>query len=71
MARDIHSNGPVMGTRLVPISHLSEVAVGMLRRSPDAPGLQNWVGAFEGGLPRTQMLQAFLDAPEYHSRFLP
>ena len=36
MARDIHSNGPVTGTRLVPITHMSEVAVGMLRRSLDA-----------------------------------
>ena len=36
MARDIHNNGPAMGSRLVPIGHLSEVAIGMLRRSLDA-----------------------------------
>ncbi len=35
-ARDIHANGPVGGTRLVPIGHLSEVALGMLRRALDA-----------------------------------
>jgi phosphate transport system protein len=35
-ARDIHANGPMTGTRLVPIVHLSEVAIGMLRRSLDA-----------------------------------
>ena len=37
MAKDIHSNGTVAAnTRLVPIGHISEVAVGMLRRSLDA-----------------------------------
>jgi phosphate transport system protein len=35
-ARDIHANGPMSGTKLVPIVHLSEVAIGMLRRSLDA-----------------------------------
>jgi phosphate transport system protein len=35
-ARDIHANGPVPGTRLVPIGHLSEVALGMLRRALDS-----------------------------------
>ena len=35
-ARDIHANGPMTGTKLVPIVHLSEVAIGMLRRSLDA-----------------------------------
>jgi len=37
MAKDIHSNGAIAAnTRLVPIGHISEVAVGMLRRSLDA-----------------------------------
>jgi phosphate transport system protein len=36
MARDIHANGPAAGTRIVPINHLYEVAVGMLRRALDA-----------------------------------
>ena len=35
-ARDIHANGPMPGTRIVPIVHLSEVAIGMLRRALDA-----------------------------------
>ena len=35
-ARDIHANGPIAGTRIVPVGHLSEVAVGMLRRALDA-----------------------------------
>jgi phosphate transport system protein len=36
MAKDIHANGTVANTRLVPIGHISEVAVGMLRRALDA-----------------------------------
>lgn len=35
-ARDLHANGPVSGTRLVPVGHLSEVCLGMVRRSLDA-----------------------------------
>jgi phosphate transport system protein len=35
-ARDIHAHGPMTGTRLVPVSHISEVSLGMLRRSLDA-----------------------------------
>ncbi len=36
MARDIHTNGTVANTRLVPVGHISEVAVGMLRKALDA-----------------------------------
>ena len=35
-ARDIHANGTLSGTRIVPVGHLSEVALGMLRRALDA-----------------------------------
>src|SRR5262245_39672947 len=35
-ARDIHANGPMSGTRLVPVGHLAEVSLGMLRRALDA-----------------------------------
>jgi phosphate transport system protein len=35
-ARDIHAGGTASGTRLVPIGHLSEVALGMLRRALDS-----------------------------------
>jgi phosphate transport system protein len=35
-ARDIHADGRMSGTRLVPVGHLSEVSLGMLRRSLDA-----------------------------------
>jgi phosphate transport system protein len=36
MAREIHANGSGARVRLVPIGHLSEVAIGMLRRALDA-----------------------------------
>jgi phosphate transport system protein len=36
MARDIHTSGTTTRPRLVPIGHLSEIAIGMLRRSLDA-----------------------------------
>ena len=36
MAKDIHANGTIANTRLVPMGHISEVAVGMLRRALDA-----------------------------------
>lgn len=36
MAKDIHANGTVVGTRLVAIGHISEIALGMLRRALDA-----------------------------------
>jgi phosphate transport system protein len=36
MALDLHANGPAQGSKLVPMAHLSEVALGMLRRALDA-----------------------------------
>lgn len=36
MAKDIHTNGTIANTRLVPVGHISEVAIGMLRKSLDA-----------------------------------
>ncbi len=36
MARDIHTSSTTTRPRLVPIGHLSEIAIGMLRRSLDA-----------------------------------
>jgi phosphate transport system protein len=36
MAREIHANGTTARPRLVPIGHLSEIAIGMLRRALDA-----------------------------------
>ena len=36
MARDIHANGRTAGTRLATIGHISDIAIGMLRKSLDA-----------------------------------
>jgi hypothetical protein len=45
--------------------------VGMLRRSPDPNGFSFWVNYLDSGNPPTALLQGFIDAPEYHARFLP
>ena len=36
MAKDLHGNGAIQSPRLVAISHISEVAIGMLRRALDS-----------------------------------
>ena len=36
MAKDLHGNGAIQSPRLVAISHISEVAIGMLRKSLDS-----------------------------------
>ncbi len=45
--------------------------VGMLRRSPDTPGFNNSVAFLNAGNSRLALIQGFLNAPEYHNRFLP
>ena len=45
--------------------------VGMLRRSPDQVGFDNWVAFLNAGNSRLTLIQNFIDAPEYHNRFLP
>src|SRR6185436_7861447 len=36
MARDVHAGGTTATPRLVPMAHISDIAIGMLRRSLDA-----------------------------------
>jgi phosphate transport system protein len=36
MAKDVHANGITSAPRLVPMAHISDIAIGMLRRSLDA-----------------------------------
>jgi phosphate transport system protein len=36
MAKDVHAGGTTNATRLVPMGHISNIAIGMLRRSLDA-----------------------------------
>ena len=45
--------------------------VGMLRRSPDPGGFSFWVDYIDGGNPGTGLIDGFLAASEYRSRFLP
>src|SRR3954469_1718181 len=33
MARDVHANGTTTAPRLVPMTHISDIAIGMLRRA--------------------------------------
>ena len=45
--------------------------VGMLRRAPEEAGFADWVALLRTGAARQTLIQGFLDAPEYHQRFLP
>ena len=45
--------------------------VGMLRREPEQAGFDGWLALLNGGTSQLVMTQSFLDAPEYHIRFLP
>lgn len=42
--------------------------LGMLRRTPDAAGLQYWAQAIDGGTPYRSIVRGFLDSPEYQGR---
>ncbi len=42
--------------------------VGMLRRSPDASGLDYWAGVIGGGVPYRDVIRGFLGANEYGNR---
>ena len=44
---------------------------GMLRRAPDPSGFSFWVNYVNGGQSLTDLIGAFLVAPEYRQRFLP
>ena len=44
---------------------------GMLHRMPDLGGFNYWVGQLNGGASALTLINGFLTAPEYHSRFLP
>ena len=40
------------------------------RRSPDASGLQYWLGKMDEGMTREQIVNAFIASPEYRERFI-
>jgi hypothetical protein len=50
---------------------VTQIYVGMLRRSPDLGGFNFWVGALDGGAPGLNLITAFFVSAEYHNRFLP
>jgi hypothetical protein len=47
------------------------IYVGMLRRSPDQGGFDFWVGYLGSGNSGQTLINGFINAPEYHARFLP
>jgi len=40
----------------------------MLRRDPDPGGFSGWVGALNSGVPRTSVIEEFLNCFEYEAR---
>ena len=48
-----------------------QIYVGMLRRSPDQGGFDFWLNALNSGASGLNLIQAFLSAAEYRTRFLP
>jgi hypothetical protein len=51
--------------------YVTMMYVGMLRRAPDAGGFAFWVGYKDAGNSGLALINGFLAAPEYRSRFLP
>ena len=47
------------------------VYVGLLKRTPEAAGLDFYVDLLDGGTPRSDIVPGFFNSPEYRSRFLP
>jgi hypothetical protein len=51
--------------------YVTQMYVGMLRRVPEPAGYNQWVGQLDSGTPRLDLVNAFLNLPEYRNRFLP
>jgi Domain of unknown function (DUF4214) len=51
--------------------YVTMIYVGMLRRAPEQSGFDFWVNQLNNGASGLNLIQGFLNAPEYHSRFLP
>ena len=45
--------------------------VGMLRRSPEPAGFDDWVALVDGGMARPAVIGGFFNSIEYRARFLP
>jgi hypothetical protein len=50
-------------------SFVTVVYVNVLGRGPDSGGLAFWVGSLNAGLTRAQLLQSFINSPEFKSTF--
>lgn len=50
---------------------VTQIYLGMLGRAPDQLGFDFWVAVLGSGTPGLQLIQTFLETPEYHLRFLP
>jgi hypothetical protein len=51
--------------------YVTQIYIGMLRRSPDQGGFTFWVGLLDSGSSGIALIAGFLASAEYHSRFLP
>lgn len=51
--------------------YVTMIYVGMLKRAPDQAGFNFWVGQMNSGGSGLNLIQGFLNASEYRSRFLP
>jgi ELWxxDGT repeat protein len=80
----LDSNTMTRGEVLLAFSESSEYAAtsfnmvyvtmmyaGMLRRHPDESGFEFWVGYINQGNSGLELINGFLDGPEYRARFLP
>ena len=52
-------------------TYVTMMYVGMLKRAPDTGGFNFWVGYLDGGNSGQALINGFLGAQEYRSRFLP
>ncbi len=51
--------------------YVTMMYVGMLRRAPEPGGFAFWVGQQDAGNSGLALIDGFLGAPEYRSRFVP
>jgi len=65
------SESPEYRTSSLNKVYVTQMYVGMLRRSPDQGGFDYWVHQMELGQSGLNLINGFLVAPEYRSRFLP
>lgn len=65
------SESPEFQTSSFPKVYVTEMYVGMLRRSPEQAGFDYWVHQMELGQSGLNLINGFLAAPEYHGRFMP